>query len=464
MGTDRDMGKHSRNLRGGRQPPRTNSRRKVPGSGSGAWDVMGKLSWATWRGTTRIVGIDVTEAFMPLLGVSFLSNWAFSALWSFVGIWAIHVLRATPTAVGVMYTADSAASVLCGYYGGRLSDRVGRRHVMGGAWALEALAALALAFVRHHIALGMGLVIVAGAASGPGIAAAGALVADMSDDRDSTANYAAFRVAGNLGAMAGPALAGWVLIGGHWPLVFVGVAAMGLIAAGVAWWGLPATGTTPVGVLATRVPRHDMWRDTSFVLLLASTFGGYLVYVGYDVMLPIAAVRDYGLKPSVWGFLAVVNPLMVVALQGRLTRWAVRFHAGGVLLASMSLMGMSFLVLLVRHGAAFVLMSLLLFAMGEIVWSPTAQAFAAELASDTLRGTYMGALGSAGSAAWILGPLVDLRLADTGLLWVWILLAVCGFAAGTVGWGSVRLRTRSAHRPIITAVQRSERRNSRRKE
>ena len=130
---------------------------------------------------TQILGIEVPESLMRLLGVSLLSSGAFSALWSFVGIWAIHVLGASATAIGVMYAGDAAASALCGYYGGRLSDRVGRRAVMGGAWALEALAACALALVGHHVILGVVLVMVAGAASGPGLAAANALVADLGD-------------------------------------------------------------------------------------------------------------------------------------------------------------------------------------------------------------------------------------------------------------------------------------------
>lgn len=395
----------------------------------------------------RILGIEVSGPLRPLLGVSLLSSWAFSALWSFVGIWAIHVLRAPPTAIGIMYAGDSAASALCGYYGGRLSDRMGRRAVMGGAWSVEAMAALALALVGHHVVLGVALVMVAGAASGPGFAASNALVADLSDEQHSTAQFGAFRVAGNLGAMAGPALGGWVLIGEHWPFFFGGIAAMGLTAAGMAWYWLPTVRVTPTGdrALGHRLPRPGVWRDTPFVFLLVSTLAGYLVYVGFDVVLPIAAVQDYGLKPAVWGFLATANPLMVVLLQGRLSRWVARYRVDGILVVGVSLMGFSFLVLLVRHGAVFVLMSLLLFALGEMTWSPAAQAFAAGLASDSRRGAYMGALGSAGSAAWIVGPLVDLRLAATGVGRVWILLAGCGVGAGILGWLSVRLGSRSAH-------------------
>lgn len=401
----------------------------------------------------RILGIEVSGAMSPLLGVSLVSSLAFSALWSFVGIWAIRVLDAPPTIVGIMYAGDAAASAFCGYYGGRLSDQIGRRAVMAGAWVVQAWATLSLALVGHHLALGVAAVIIAGAASGPGLAAANALVADLSDAQDSTGQFGAFRVAANLGAMAGPALGGWALIGEHWLLFFGGIAGMGLIAAGLAWRWLPS----PVVAirrnrgLGNRIPHLGMWRDTPFLLLLMSVLGGYLVYVGFDVVLPIVAVQDYGLKPALWGLLAAANPLMVVLLQGRLSRWMARYPVDAMLLASVSLMGFSFALLLVHHGATFVLASLLLFAVGEMTWAPTTQAFAARLSSDDHRGTYMGALGAASSAAWIVGPVVDLRLAATIAGGVWILLAGLGLGAGLLGWFSAQLAKKSSHlRPTLS--------------
>ncbi len=392
-----------------------------------------------------ILGIEVPPPLRPAWGVAVLGNIAFAALWSFVGIWAIHVLGASPTIIGVMYAGDAAASALCGYYGGRLSDRVGRRGVLAGAWTVEALAAAALALVGHHVILGVGLVMLAGAASGPGLAATTALVADFGEASEPATVFGAFRVASNLGAMAGPAIGGGVLIGAHWPLFFGGIAALGLAAAGLAWWRIPSANPTPIKARTpgAGTPGPALWRDLPFVLLLGSTWGGSLVYVGFDVMLPLAAVQDYGLRPAVWGFLATVNPLMVVAFQGRLNRWIAPCRAEGVLLVSVMWMGASFLVLLVRHGVAFVLVSLVLFVVGEMVWSPAAQALAARLAADDRRGAYMGALGSAGSAAWVVGPLVDLRVAATGIGSVWVLLAVCGLGAGALGWLAARLGIRS---------------------
>ncbi len=321
----------------------------------------------TWA--TRVLGMDLSRELTPLLWVSLLSSCAFSAFWGFIGIWAIHVLGSRPTTVGIMYAGDSLASALLGYYGGCLSDRLGRRLIISVSWALEALAALVLVWVGHHVVWGLALVVVAGAASGPGLAATGALVADLSDGENRITHYGAYRVATNLGAMAGPALGGMMLLSGDWPVFFGGIAVLGCTAALMAWrWLLPG-GTAPGVKMADR-PRHSglsPLRDGPFLLLLASTFGGFLVYVGFDVMLPIATVQNYGLVPSTWGFLAMADPLMVVLLQSRLNRWTSGFQPQRLLFFSMSLMGSSFLILLVWHDAASILMGLCLFGVGEMV-------------------------------------------------------------------------------------------------
>lgn len=400
----------------------------------------------TWA--TRVLGMDLPRELMPLLGVSLLSSCAFSAFWSFIGIWAIHVLGCRATTVGVMYAGDSLASALLGYYGGRLSDRLGRRLVISASWAFEALAALVLVWAGHHVVWGLIWVVVAGAASGPGLAATGALVADLSDEEDRIMHYGAYRVTTNLGAMAGPVLGGLALLSGHWPVFFGGIAVLGCTAALMAWrWLLP--GGAAQGLNMADRPRHSglgLLRDGPFLLLLASTFGGFLVYVGFDVMLPIATVQSYGLAPSTWGFLAVVDPLMVVLWQSRLSGWTSGFQPERLLLFSMSLMGSSFLILLVWHDVASILMSLCLFGLGEMVWSPLAQALAARLAQDQGRGAYLGAFSAAGSSAWVVGPLFDLRLAGFSVNAVWIFLAGSGIVAGSLGWGSVRWGANLAER------------------
>ncbi|HEX6699783.1 MAG TPA: MFS transporter, partial [Gaiellaceae bacterium] len=160
-----------------------------------------------------VCGGEIERSLRGILAVTLISTTAFAALWSYVGIWGVTHLHASQSAVGVMYVLDAIGAALSGYFGGRLSDRLGRRLVIAAAWGTEALAALALAGVGHRILLGFALVILAGTASGPGFAATNAIVADLVPETERESAYAAMRVATNLGFVTGPPLGGLLLIG-----------------------------------------------------------------------------------------------------------------------------------------------------------------------------------------------------------------------------------------------------------
>jgi MFS family permease len=109
-----------------------------------------------------IWGADVEPALRPLLAVSFVSSAAFSAGWSFVGIWAIEELGATSRQLGVAYLSAAVAGFAAGYLGGHLSDYLGRRPLILFGWALLALTFLLYTMVGHHVWLGLGLASLAG--------------------------------------------------------------------------------------------------------------------------------------------------------------------------------------------------------------------------------------------------------------------------------------------------------------
>jgi hypothetical protein len=54
-------------------------------------------------------------------------------------------------------------------------------------------------------------------------------------------------------------------------------------------------------------------------------------------------------------------------------------------------MGIPFLILIAAHGVPAIVVVLLLFVVGEMLWVPTSQAIAVRLAPEALRGAYMGA-------------------------------------------------------------------------
>lgn len=87
---------------------------------------------------------------------------------------------------------------------------------MSIGFSAEALAALALALAGHNLYLGVTVVVLAGAASGPGMVAPNALVADVVCKSRQEAAYATLRAATDVGYVAGPSLGAAALASGHW--------------------------------------------------------------------------------------------------------------------------------------------------------------------------------------------------------------------------------------------------------
>jgi predicted MFS family arabinose efflux permease len=379
-----------------------------------------------------LLGADHDPALRSFFLVRLITVAMFATFNAYLGLWAIRRLHASGAQVGLLYAAGAAAWFVCGPLGGALSDRVGRKLPIVAGLAGQALVYLALVPV-HDFWLGMGLAILAGIIAAPINPAGDALVADVVAEDAREEAYAGVRVAGNLGAVLGPPIGSLLLVLGSWPALVGGAGCLGLTAAAVAWRVLPNARPR-----AAEQPMRHAWtalrRDGIFAILVVSTLLAYLVYIGYETALPIVAVTSFGLSPALWGLLLVINPAIVTLFQLRLTRAASSVGAPLRLLVALLLMGVPFLILIAAHGVPAIVVVLLLFVVGEMLWVPTSQAIAVRLAPEALRGAYMGAYSTSASVAWMLGPLSALALRRAyGNDAVWIFFAVVSVVAGLSG-------------------------------
>jgi predicted MFS family arabinose efflux permease len=384
-------------------------------------------------------GDDVDPALRPVLAVSFAGSTALSAGWVFVGIWAIQELGATSSQLGVAFLIAAVASLVAGYLGGHASDHVGRRPLILLGWAFLAAVFCSYSFVGHHVLVGLGLMALAGIGGSIGSGADQAMVADLVPPERHEAAYASVRVAANLGVAFGPPIGGLLLIGRHWPLLFGGVTAMSVIAIGIAYRYLPRRGAYSPTEPPTRGSLGVIRRDHAFLLFLLSGGLAYLVYVAYETVLPISAVNTHRIAPSTWGFIVVINPVLVTLFQLRVTRWVARYAAGAKLVTAMLLMGGSFLFLLLSGSLAMFVLVMFVFVVGEMLWVPTSQAIVAGLAPEDVRGAYMGAFGSTGAFGFALGPFIGLQLRGAyGDDAAWYFFASVSVVAAASGAAAVR--------------------------
>jgi predicted MFS family arabinose efflux permease len=315
-------------------------------------------------------------------------------------------------------------------------------------WATLSLYVLLFAAVGERTTLGLVVLAGAGVAGSMGWAATQAFVADLVPPERHEAAFASLRVANNLGVVLGPVLGGALLLI-SWPALFFGISVLTAGVLVVAWRLLPRRGAYAPESKPQRSSFAVVRRDRVFGLFLLSTALAYIVYVAYETVLPISLVDTHGYSPSTWGFLVILNPLIVTLFQLRLTRWTVGVPAVTKLVVAMLLMGLPFLSLSATAALPVVALVILVFVVGEMLWVPTSQAVAASLAPPDLRGAYLGAFSSMGAVGFALAPFTGLLVRDAaGDTAMWSFFAAMSVVSAVVGALALRL---AYSRPVAPA-------------
>jgi MFS family permease len=388
--------------------------------------LRGRLERLIW-------GDDVDPALRPVLGVSLVSSAAGSAMWSFMAIWAIEELDAKRE-LPFTFLVSALLAGVSGFAGGYLSDRKGRRWVILLGQGIMVGYPLVLLALSGWKWAALGALCLAGAFGALGGSTSQAMVADLVAPDRREAAYASVRVASNLGVVAGPPIGGLLLLLGSWPALFPSVAVLSGTAWVVAVKYLPHRGAFAPEGPPERGSFEVILRDRPFLLFLGSAVFAWLVYVAYEVVLPVSLVDGFGYQPAAWGFLVWINPLLVTLFQLRLTRATASVPPAPKLVTALLVMGLPYLLLVQSHALPAVVAVVTIFVIGEMLWVPTSQAVVAALAPRDIRGAYMGAFGSAPAIGFALSPLIGLQMRNSfGDDATWTMFALLGIVAAALG-------------------------------
>ena len=380
-----------------------------------------------------IWGDDVDAALRPVLGVSLVSSMAGSAVWSFIAIWAVEELGAKRE-LPFAYLVGAVFAGVTGFAGGYLSDRIGRRRVILLGQGMMVGYPVLLLLLSGSKWAGLAAMALAGAIGSLGGSTSQAMVADLVAPDRREAAYASVRVASNLGVVAGPPIGGLVLLIGSWSALFPTVTVLSASAWFIAFRYLPRRGAYAPEGSPERGSLSVILSDRPFLLFLGSAVFAWLVYVAYEIVLPVSLVDGFGYQPAAWGFLVWINPLLVTLFQLRLTRATASISPAPKLVTALLVMGLPYLLLVQSQALPAVVAVVVVFVIGEMLWVPTSQAVVAALAPRDIRGAYMGAFGSAPAIGFALAPLIGFQVRNSfGDDATWTMFACLGVVAAVLG-------------------------------
>ncbi|MBT3266605.1 MFS transporter [Candidatus Poribacteria bacterium] len=392
--------------------------------------------------------IDRAVPLYPILSVNFIGTLGFGIVLPFL-VFLVSRFGGNALIYGLIGATYSLFQLLGAPVLGRWSDTYGRRKILllsqAGtfvSWGLF-LGALFLpvatltrvessALGSFTVTLPLLALFVARALdglTGGNVSVANAYLADITEESQRTANFGKMAVAGNLGFVLGPALAG--LLGGTaWGETAPVVAA--LLISGVATLvialKLPESLTCVLRAdpelastrkmlgqdhgkcfTVTSDERVTVWQalarkgvPTLAVMIFLTLLGFNFFYIAFPV---------YAMSALSWtvtqvgAFFAVLGLLMAV-VQGPLLSWAsARWRSGSLVLVGSVTLALSF-ALFSSSRWEFIYLGAALLAVGNGLMWPSVMSLVSVAAGERLQGAVQGAIGSVGGVASIVGLVV----------------------------------------------------------
>lgn len=313
--------------------------------------------------------------------------------------------------------------------GGWLADNFGRRRTIMLSMFSVAVVMVCLA----HVTSFEGIVLfscLAGLTGELYRPASSALLADLVPSGLRVTAYAGYRMALNAGFAFGPATAGFLAARDfHW--LFYGDALTSVLFGIVAIFALPADGARRA------VPKNapGTWEvvvsDRALRQVLVSSLLVGLVFVQVFSSMSLEITKA-GFAASTYGLIISLNGALVVLFELPLTTITKHWVARRAMAIGYVLIGLGFASNAFARTIPLLVLTTVLFTLGEIIAMPVSTAYVSNLAPEDKRGLYMGVYGLTWSLAFVAGPTAGLWLFSTSSLLLWSLCGVFGIAAAVL--------------------------------
>jgi MFS family permease len=170
-------------------------------------------------------------------------------------------------------------------------------------------------------------------------------------------------------------------------------------------------------------------RDGAFLRAVGASFCVAVVFWQTGSTLGLEVTEGAGLDEKAYGFLLGLNGIMIVFMELPLTSWTRRRDAQRVMALGYALMGGGLALLAFGSGVAMLVLAMVVLTIGEMVSSPVAGSYMANLAPDEMRGRYMGFAAFSWNIAAGIGPMTGLWIYGMGTQMLWICCGLLGLIA-----------------------------------
>jgi MFS family permease len=403
---------------------------------------------------TRLNNIynEYPRPFWTLIIVTFIDRLGGALLFPFFALYITSKFDVGMTQVGVLFATFSLSSFVGSFFGGALTDRLGRKYILIFSLISTSVSSVLMGLVGSLEAFFL-LAAVVGVLTETGGPAYQAMVADLLPEEKRAQGFGMIRVAFNVSVVIGPAIGGF-LASRSYLLIFIADAIISLISAAIVLFALPETkplpkpGTAAESLGGTFKGYFRVLRDTTFLLFIGACILMGLVYMNMTTTLGVYLRDVYSIPESGYGWILSLNAALVVLFQFPITR---RIEGKPPLLM-MALGTALYAVGFAMYGfvsAYFLfLVAMVIITVGEMLVAPVSQALVAKFAPEDMRGRYMAFFGFSWGIPFAVGPLLAGILLDNyNPQLLWYSAGLIGFLA-VAGFLSLHRRVGSVPAPV----------------
>lgn len=377
---------------------------------------------------------------------SFLTRIVGSMIFPFMAIYFADKLG--ESVAGILLLINVGVSILTGFYGGYLADKVGRKKVMVWGQILTVFSYVIMTFANSpwldSVLLTFLMMLINSVANGLINPTAEAMLIDVSTKESRTLMYSLNYWAINASVMIGSLVGGFFFKQYRFELfislTIVAILTLILVAFLMTEGYKPQT-TEPrkINILKDiAISYRTVMVDKLFIIFcIASTLILTLEfqrnnYIGIRVekeFIPITLgfLQIDGMK--MYSLLATENTLIIVLLTIFMAKWVNKGPNHVMLTIGIATQSIGFSLLAIGHSIELLLLAGLIQTIGEMIYVPVRQSMLADMVNEEARASYMAINGLVFQGAKMLGTSGILLGAAIGSYGMAITFLVCGFAS-----------------------------------
>jgi len=349
-----------------------------------------------------------------LFTVRMIVSIGFGAAMPFVSLYLYRELGLSMKLVGTIMLFSALISSAGRIIGGEMADRIGRRPLIAVTMGVRTIFFLLMSYVIYIrasyvvVALTFLAIRFLGALMQPGISA---MVADIVPQERRVEAFGILRIGGNAGWAVGPAIGGFLIVISYWSLFLV-TAMASLIAMLLVVLFIEESNHNRDAERFELSKVFDVGRDRQFLVFCGFSFLLFLVMGQFASTLSVFATEFVGISDVQLGFLYTLNGVIVVLFQ-----WPGAILGGKIgtrlaLTIGAILFGTGYLLVGFAPSFYFLLGTMVVITLGEVIFSPSATTAVANSATEGKMGRYMGFFGLSEALGWSAGPFVGGWLLD----------------------------------------------------